>query len=88
MDDDPDRESLPSPANNLPLPTNVVTIGRRVTPALRVKILRALEVFPTKSQIRVYQLFSQAKACGFIYDYKRNVWEFRSKWKNLQPKKS
>ena len=84
MDDDPDREGLPSPTNNLPLPTNVVTIGRRVTPALRVKILRALEVFPTKGQIRVYQLFNQVKTCGFRYDHKKNIWEFQSKWKGSQ----
>ena len=83
MDDDPDREGLPSPDNNLPLPDNVVTIGRRVTPALRTKILRALEVFPTKGLIRVYQLFYEVKACGFRYDHKKNIWEFRSKWKNL-----
>jgi len=88
MDDDPDREDLdqedlPSPDNNLPLPDNVVTIGRRVTPALRTKILRALEVFPTKGLIRVYQLFYEVKACGFRYDHKKNIWEFRSKWKNL-----
>ncbi|MEG4529874.1 hypothetical protein [Microcoleus sp. D2_18a_D3] len=79
MDDDPDREGRPSPDNNLPLPHNVVTIGRRVTPALRVKILRALEVFPTKGRIRVYQLFYEVKSCGFRYDYKKNIWEFRSK---------
>lgn len=81
MDDDPDREGLPSPTNNLPLPTNVVTIERRITPALRVKILRALEVFPTKGQIRVYQLFYDVKSCGFRYNTKTNIWEFRSKWK-------
>ncbi|MEG4329879.1 hypothetical protein [Microcoleus sp. herbarium5] len=81
VDDDPDREGLPSPTNNLPLPTNVVTIGRRVTPSLRVKILRALEVFPTKGQIRVYQLFSDVKFCGFRYDSKRKIWEFKSEWK-------
>ncbi|MEG4419408.1 hypothetical protein QUA70_12465 [Microcoleus sp. LAD1_D5] len=53
INDDPDREGLPSPTNNLPLPTNVVTIGRRITPALRTKILQALDVLPTKGQIRV-----------------------------------
>lgn len=84
MDDDPDQEGLPSPTNSLPLPTNVVTIGRRVPPTLRVKILRALEVFPTKGQIRVYQLFHQVKSCGFRYDRKNNIWEFRSKWKGSQ----
>lgn len=81
MDDDPDQEGLPSPSNNFPLPTNVMTIGRRVTPALRVKILRALEVFPTKGQIRVYQLFFDVKSCGFRYDTKRKIWEFKSEWK-------
>ncbi|MCC3405193.1 MAG: hypothetical protein JGK17_06275 [Microcoleus sp. PH2017_10_PVI_O_A] len=88
MDDDLDREGLPSPTNNLPLPTNVVTIGRRVTPTLRIKIIRALEVFPTKSQIRVYQLFSEVKACGFRYDCKQNVWEFQTKWKSLRSSKN
>lgn len=88
MDDDPDREGLPSPTNNLPLPTNVVTIGRRITPSLRIKILRALDVFPTKGQIRVYQLFHDVKACGFRYDHKKNIWEFRSVWKGSQRKSS
>ncbi len=64
MDDDPDQEGLPSPTNNLPLPTNIVTIGRRITPEIRIKILQALDVFPTKGQIRVYQLFHEVKSCG------------------------
>ena len=81
MDDDPDREGLPSPTNNLPLPDNVVTIGRRITPACRIKILQALDVFPTKGRIRVYQLFNDLKLCGFRYDSKRKIWEFGSKWK-------
>ncbi|MEG4807918.1 hypothetical protein QUA82_09840 [Microcoleus sp. F8-D3] len=82
MDDDPDREGLPSPTNNLPLPTNVVTIGRRVTPSLRIKILRALEVFPTKGQIRVYQLFAEVKFLGYRYDIKKKNWEFYENQKN------
>ena len=73
MDDDPDREGLPSPTNNLPLPSNVITVGRRITPAIRVKILRALEVFPTKGQLRVYQLFFYVKCSGFRYDYKQCI---------------
>jgi hypothetical protein len=81
INDDPDREGLLSPTNNLPLPVNVNTIGRRVTPAIRVKILRALEIFPTQGQIRVYELFSQVEACGYCYDSKKNVWEFGIKWK-------
>ncbi|MCC3455774.1 MULTISPECIES: hypothetical protein [unclassified Microcoleus] len=88
VDDDPDREGLASPTNNLPLPPNVITIGRRVTPALRVKILGALDLYPTKSQIRIYQLFAEIKACGFKYDHKHSIWEFRSKWKNSLPNKN
>ncbi|MCC3473289.1 MAG: hypothetical protein JGK38_23835 [Microcoleus sp. PH2017_15_JOR_U_A] len=88
VDDDPDREGLPSPTNNLPLPPNVITIGRRVTPALRVKILGALDLYPTKGQIRIYQLFAEIKACGFKYDHKHSIWEFRSKWKNSLPNKN
>ncbi|MEZ2250227.1 hypothetical protein [Microcoleus sp.] len=75
---DPDGEPSRS-ANNVLLPTNVLTIGRRITPALRIKILRALEVFPTKSDVRVYELFFEVKFRGFVYDYKRKVWEFRAK---------
>ncbi len=75
---DPDLEGSPS-ANNVLLPTNVLTIGRRITPALRIKILRALEVFPTKSDVRVYELFFEVKSRGFVYDYKRKVWEFQAK---------
>jgi hypothetical protein len=88
IDDDPDREGLPSPTNNLPLPTNVVTIGRRVTPALRFKILRALEVFPTTCQITVYQLFAEVKVQGFRYDYQQKFWEFSTKWKNSRRSKN
>ncbi|XZO03454.1 MAG: hypothetical protein ACM65L_06985 [Microcoleus sp.] len=73
---DPDLEGSPS-ANNLPLPTNIVTIGRRITPALKIKILRVLEVFPTKSDVRVYELFFEVKSRGFVYDYKRKVWELK-----------
>ena len=61
---------------NLPLPANVITIGRRVTPYLRIKILAALDVYPTKSQIRTYQLFNEVKACGFRFDYKQKVWVY------------
>jgi hypothetical protein len=64
MDDDPDREGLPSPTNNLPLPSNVITVGRRITPAIRVKILRALEVFPTKGQLRVINCFFMSSVLG------------------------
>lgn len=82
MDDDPDREGRPSPDNKLPLPENVMTIGRRITPYTRVKILRALEIYPTKYQIRVYQLFSDLKLLGYRYDIKKKNWEFYENCKN------
>lgn len=68
-----------------PLPANLLVIGRRLTPALRIKILRALDVYPTKYQIRIYQLFSEVKFLGYKYNYKQKIWEYQTKWKNLQP---
>jgi hypothetical protein len=61
---------------NIPLPANVITIGRRVTPYLRIKIMSALDVFPTKDQIRTYQLFAEVKACSFRFDYKQKLWVY------------
>lgn len=68
-----------------PLPANLLVIGRRLTPALRIKILRALDVYPTKYQIRIYQLFSEVEFLGYKYNYKQKIWEYQTKWKNLQP---
>lgn len=88
IDDDPDREGVPLPSNNLPLPHNVITIGRRITPSLRIKIFGALEIvqsselFSSQAQFRVYELFFQVKKLGFRYDYKHNMWEFQVKWKS------
>ena len=94
LDKIPDRTSSRSSANCPPLPINVITIGRRLTPYLRIKILSALAVHPTKTLIRCYQLFAEVKKLGFRYDYKTNLWEFRPTWnnkkltKNSQPSKS
>lgn len=64
---------------NLSLPANVVTIGRRITPYTKVKILRALEIYPIKYQIRVYQLFAELKYLGYRYDVVHKSWEFQTK---------
>lgn len=73
MDEEEDR----------PLPANLLVIGRRLTPTLRIKIFRALDIYPTKYQIRIYQLFSEVKALGYQYNYKSKNWEYQTKWKNL-----
>lgn len=62
---------------NIPLPANLITIGRRLTPVVKVKILRALDILPVKYPIRVYQLFAEVKAHGYRYDPKHKNWEFR-----------
>ena len=62
---------------NFSLPPNIITIGRRLTKGLRIKILRALDVYPIKSQIRVYQLFFEIKELGYRYNCKDKIWEFR-----------
>jgi hypothetical protein len=77
------RSSNPSvddcKVESLPLPSNLLTEGRRLTPALKVKINRALLVSPLPStfQIRVYQLFHMAKFLGYRYNYKLKDWEQR-----------
>ena len=63
---------------NLPLPANIITIGRRMNSYTKVKILRALEIYPVKCQIRVYQLFWEVKDLGFRYNVNLQNWEFCS----------
>lgn len=73
-------EDNKEPGQNLRLPDNVVTIGRRMTPYLRIKIQRALEIYPTKRLVGVHQLFIDLKHLGFRYDYKNQLWEFGQEW--------
>lgn len=58
------------------LPHNLSTEGRRLTPALKVKILGALAICPLPStfEIRVYQLFHLIKLFGYRYNYKSKRW--------------
>ncbi|TAE54387.1 MAG: hypothetical protein EAZ88_09400 [Oscillatoriales cyanobacterium] len=64
-------------SEDLPLPHNLLAEGRRLTPALKLKIRGALAVcpLPSTSQIRVYQLFHLARFWGWRYNYKLNRWE-------------
>lgn len=62
---------------DVPLPVNLLTEGRNLTPALKVKILGALAICPLPStfQLRIYQLFHLVKFLGWQYKYKSNCWE-------------
>lgn len=64
-------------SEDLPLPRNLLTEGRRLTPALKLKIRGALAIYslPSTSQIRVYQLFRLVQFFGWRYNYKSNCWE-------------
>jgi hypothetical protein len=59
------------------LPPNLLTEGRVMTSALKVKITGALAVCPLPSnfEIRIYQLFHLVKLFGWRYNYKFNCWE-------------
>jgi hypothetical protein len=64
-------------SENLPLPHNLLTDGRRLTPAIKLKIWGALAICPLPStfRIRVYQLFRLAQFFGWRYNYRLNRWE-------------
>ncbi|TAG43607.1 MAG: hypothetical protein EAZ33_12235 [Oscillatoriales cyanobacterium] len=64
-------------SEDLSLPPNLLTEGRRLTPALKLKIRGALAVCPLHStfRIRVYQLFRLVQFFGWRYNYKSNCWE-------------
>lgn len=64
-------------SEDLSLPRNLLTEGRRLTPALKLKIRGALAIAPLPStfQIRVYQLFRLVQFFGWRYNYKSNCWE-------------
>lgn len=66
-------------SEDLPLPPNLLTEGRRLTPGIKLKILGALKIcsLPSSCQIRVYQLFHLTKFFGWRYNYKLNRWEER-----------
>lgn len=66
-------------SEDLELPPNLLTEGRRLTSALKLKIRGALAICPLPStfQIRIYQLFHLAKFFGYRYDYKSNCWIYK-----------
>lgn len=66
-------------SEDLPLPPNLLTEGRRLTPGIKLKILGALKIcsLPSSCPIRVYQLFHLTKFFGWRYNYKLNRWEER-----------
>lgn len=74
--DDVDRKAEPV-REDVALPADLLTEGRRLTPALKVKILGAVAICPLPStfQLRVYQLFRLVKLFGWRYNYKSNHWE-------------
>ncbi len=74
--DDVDRKAEPV-REDVALPVNLLTEGRILTPALKIKILGALAICPLPStfQLRIYQLFHLAKFWGWRYNYKSNCWE-------------
>lgn len=69
-------------AGDQSLPTNLLTTGKRLTSSLRIKIFGALDKYPTRYEIRIYQLFAEVKLLGYRYNYKQKIWEFSTKWKN------
>lgn len=76
--DDVDRDiGIKCDHKDVALPASLLTEGRKLTPALKVKILGALAICPLPStfQIRVYQLFRLAEFWGWRYNYKSNCWE-------------
>lgn len=76
--DDVDRDvRIECDRKDVILPASLLTEGRRLTPALKIKILGALTLCPLPStfQLRVYQLFHLVKLFGWRYNYKSNHWE-------------
>jgi len=59
------------------LPHNLLTEGRRMTPALNLKILGALVIcrVPSNFELRTFQLFHMTKLFGYRYNYKSHRWE-------------
>lgn len=60
---------------DLPLPHNLLSDGRRLTRIIRRKIWGALAICHVTAPIRVYQLFHLMKFLGYRYNYKSNIWK-------------
>lgn len=58
-------------------PPNLLTEGKRLTQAMKIKISGALALCPLPSnfEVRTYQLFHLVKLFGWRYNYKLSCWE-------------
>lgn len=68
------------PPKDLPLPSNLITTGRKILPAIKKKILGAIAIhshcLPTIEQMDVRTLFYNVKSFGYRYNYKSQLWEY------------
>lgn len=76
-DDGPRQSTISSNLLTEGIPSNLLTEGKRLTPAMKTKIFGALALCPLPSsfEIRVYQLFHLVKLFGWRYNYKFCRWE-------------
>lgn len=72
----------PSPQKT-PLPPNLITVGRKISPNTHKKIVSALAIhshhLPLAEKIDVRTLFQQTKSFGYRYNYQSQDWECCSK---------